>query len=184
MLPGRPDRPRPPELPASDEVAPRSACCVQPPTLGKPRLSKRAPRVALWGTTGWELPVRRTLYRVNHGRRPRPGQTGPLGCRALASGRRGEDSAANRPLPARPWAGDKGPQSSLGPALAQRSRTHPPRSGRSAPRSGLHAPRGCAILRCPRKAPRRCPRRFLLCRRWCGVTRPADERPVRPRSHP
>jgi len=104
-----------------------------PQLWGSPGFRNGPPRVALWGTTGWELPVRRKLYRVNHGRRPRPGQMGPLGCRALASCRRGEDSAANRLLPARSWAGEKGSSKVVGPESAYGSRAHPPRRGRSAP---------------------------------------------------
>jgi len=107
---------------------------MQPPTLGGLGFSKRAPRVAPWGTSGWELPARRKWYEVNLGRRPRPGQTGLLGCRALASCRRGEDSAANRLLPARTWAGEKVPQRSLG---------QKPRTGHVlTPRGVAEAPRG------------------------------------------
>ena len=107
---------------------------MQPPTLGGLGFSKRAPRVAPWGTSGWELPVRRKWYGVNLGRRPRPGQTGLFGCRALASCRRGEDSAANRLLPARTWAGEKVPQRSLG---------QKPRTGHVlTPRGVAEAPRG------------------------------------------
>src|SRR6478735_11254226 len=87
---------------------------MQPPTLGGLGFSKRAPRVAPWGTSGWELPARRKWYEGNLGRRPRPGQTGLFGCSALASCRGGEDSAATRLLPARTGAGEKVPQRSLG----------------------------------------------------------------------
>ena len=63
--------------PASDEVEGVRRAELQPPTLGGLGFSKRAPRVAPWGSTGWELPVRRKWYGVNHGRRPRPGPTFP-----------------------------------------------------------------------------------------------------------
>ncbi len=118
--------------PASNEVGRGSACCGQPPTLGGLGFSKRASRVAPWGSTRWELPVRRTWYGVNHGRRPSPAK-GPVwlpGPR-IVQGVRG--LGGQPPLAGTRLGWREGSSKVVRPESAYGSRAHPPRSGRSAP---------------------------------------------------
>ena len=124
----------------------RSTCCVQPPTLGALGFSKRAPRVAPWGTTGWELPVRRKWYGVDHGRRPRPGQTGLFGCRALAivqerRGLGGQPPLAGTPLgPARRFLKGRWAR------IRVRVTCSPPEAWPKRPGVGLHPPWGASSI--------------------------------------
>jgi hypothetical protein len=93
-----------------------------PPILGVPSRVKRGARVPAWRSNGWELPVRRAWYGVNDGRatKARPLRPRGPGWAAEPSRRAGgvRVSAANRPVPARPWGWREGTQKVVGPKSA------------------------------------------------------------------
>ena len=121
--------------PASSGVGWRFDALRTPPTLGAPGLVKQGTRVPSSVSNGWELPVRRAWYGAYYGRRikARPGRDRAwLGCRAFASCRRCEGSAANRPC-RHALGGAQVPQRSLGQNPRQADDSIPPMRGRSVP---------------------------------------------------
>jgi len=112
LLPGWPrDRPT-----SSGVGAVRRAADI--PNIGGPGFVEQGTRVSSSGSNGRESPVRRAWYGVYHGRRSRPGHCGRdrawLGCRAFASCRRCEGSAARCPCRRARGADAKVTQRSLG----------------------------------------------------------------------